>query len=119
MDTKTMSGNDMAHDAQSCDLSPGTISPDETAIVGKDGQLFLYKGSNNLINQYGPDDTVHSSRCAAQWCGLIETRAKRMQRLGSGFVQTIIPDPPSLLADKFPIPIEGPTRSLRGIEHEL
>lgn len=97
---------------------PGTISPDEVAIVGQGGFLFLLNGSNSYYEAYDQclDDAAYQS---SAWISYASTLADCCERIGSKFILTIVPNKATLLNDYYPLPLKyGITPRLRNIVGE-
>lgn len=96
----------------------GFKSSDGSAILGREGFVFLTGGSNNVIQQYalGPTDAEH---LATRWRDLTRERVTRLGDLGVKYLQMIIPEKISVLPQYFPGPIETPTKLLTKIESDL
>jgi hypothetical protein len=97
----------------------GTWSADQSAILGRDGQLFLYKGSNDLIGMYDPAKEPYYRRTAPEWVRLVFERNQKLHDRGIKFIQVVIPEAPSIMASLFPVPIEAPSLILRLVEEAL
>ena len=88
----------------------GSISPDETAIIGRNGYLFLFKGSNNAHAIY---DTASTSQNADEWHALITSRRLFCETLGITYLQIIIPEKQSILHEYYPYEsVSGPSNML-------
>lgn len=96
-------------DLSSVLLQVGFESPDGSAIVGRDGHLFLYRGNNDLIGAYQPERAPRQRLQAQQWIELLANREERAQALGIQFLQVMVPESASILTDKFPVKISAPT----------
>lgn len=83
-----------------CDPKVGTISADQTAIVGDNSWIFLYKGSNSYYEAYLQPDHAN---LAKQWLHLINHRHLRLSDGGIKFVQIILPNKASILGDFYPL----------------
>ena len=93
----------------------GTRSPDEVAIVGRQGFLFLAGGTNNVGALYRSGDRGLSDR----WLRLLESRAERLQKAGVDYLQVFLPEKSSALPHLFPIPIEAPSPAYKGIREKV
>lgn len=80
----------------------GEISPDRSAVVGRDGWCFIYEGSNNYINAYH-DETL--APLGDDWARLIEHRQTFCSKIGARFVQLIVPNKATLMPENFPEPL--------------
>ncbi len=78
----------------------GLVSTDETAIVGKDGWLFLYQGSNRYFSGYfsSPED----SRMADIWSAYIDNARKILHEMNVKFYFSLVPNKASVLPDLYP-----------------
>lgn len=88
-------------------LPVGTLSPDAEVVVGHDGHLFLVTGSNGLVAQYDPRPP--GCDLAERWAALVEHRAAEVEARGARFVQLVVPEKASVLADRLPFAIQAPT----------
>jgi hypothetical protein len=109
----------VAHDLRSAGevagVVPGAVSPDGSALAGRDGYFFVYAGSNGLVEAYGADeDIAHSER----WASLLGDRQSRAQRLGGEFRQVMIPEKPSVLPEHAQLGNTGPTSRWSGVLRE-
>lgn len=71
----------------------GTTSPDLQCEVGRDGNLFLTKGSNNVLEIY--KSTFNSDQVksiSGKWLSLIKKRIDFCNEINSKFIEVIIPD---------------------------
>ncbi|MFF2245799.1 hypothetical protein ACFVTM_16645 [Arthrobacter sp. NPDC058130] len=96
-------------------VATGFQSKDATAAIGRDGQLFLIGGSNNLADLY----EIHGDRAAEfadHWSALIASRANSCALEGIDFIQMIIPEKLTVLRELAPLEIHGPSPVLREIE---
>lgn len=88
----------------------GTVSPDRSAILGREGRIFLYEGSNRLFTQYSEPELTETDRdLAERWGGLFAARLRRLQALGVPMVQTVIPEKSSAMPHLFPAAVRTPT----------
>ena len=95
----------------------GLISSDDSAILGKEGFLFLVGGSNDVIGQYSPDKRDEFD-VSDRWINLITSRLEQSASRGARYHQIIIPEKISILSDLFPKPVASPTRLLDLLEKE-
>lgn len=77
----------------------GTISLDQSAIVGHNAWIFLYKGSNLYCDGYYEED---QSLLAEQWVALIAKREQRLSAQGITVCHVIVPNKASVLPDSYP-----------------
>ena len=95
--------------------SAGTTSADEAAIIGQDGALFLFRGSNDVVSLYQKQE---SARISAAWLKLVRDRSKSLSLEGSRFFQLFIPEKTSVSAELVPYPCSvGSSQYLSIIEH--
>lgn len=105
------------------DLSPiwlplGTPSSDQSAVLGKDGYLFLTEGSNNVLARY--NEHGHSiERLAEQWVDLFRRRKRIVEDAGGRYFQLIVPEKITVVPELFPEPLSVPTPLLRRVEELL
>ncbi|CAX24662.1 MAG: hypothetical protein MIN69_16995 [Methylorubrum extorquens] len=69
-----------------------TSAPDPAADVyeGRDGWLFLIRGNNRVLEQYGRPGV--SRRTLWRWRRIIETRMRRCARLGASYLHALAPE---------------------------
>lgn len=94
--------DDIGYYSSHCDtsvLNVGDASVCERSIVGKDGWLFIYKGSNDYVGSYLNEPMVD---LANQWKQLFEVRSQRMNDRSISFAQIIIPNKATILSDFLP-----------------
>lgn len=110
------------------DLSPmlfpvGLSSADGTAVLGRQGFLFLRTGSNDLLAQYvsaqAPNEPEAQDPRARQWAQLVADRRSTTESYGAGFLQIVTPDKLSMLGRLSPLGTVGATRLARGLDREL
>jgi hypothetical protein len=95
----------------------GFESPDGSAIMGRDGYIFLYRGSNDVRSMYEATDSSPSViRTAQRWYEIFESRKELLGRTGIGYIQMIIPEKNSILADKAPLDIRSTTPLFNSVE---
>jgi alginate O-acetyltransferase complex protein AlgJ len=83
-------------------LPPGTRSDD--AIVGNDGFLFLYRGSNANLEQYiGAVELA--PRWLDEWREVILGRREEIQAMGLASAFLIVPDKLAVYVDHYPEPL--------------
>ncbi len=78
---------------------PGSISLDQSAIVGNNSWIFLYKGSNLYYEGYLEED---QSLLAEKWMALIARREQRLSAQGITCCHVIVPNKASVLPDSYP-----------------
>jgi hypothetical protein len=81
----------------------GQVSDDYGAIVGREGQLFLYQGSNRVADLYG---RAASERQTNAWADLARSRKLESERRGIDFMQLLLPEKSSALAELCPYKVE-------------
>ena len=92
------------------------ISDDSIAIQGFNGHLFLYRGSNDLINQYHvSEDSVVD--LVDKWQTLFEFRESAVANIGCLYFQAIVPEKTSVLPEYYPCELTTPTPLLRRINN--
>lgn len=96
----------------------GAESPDGTAMVGKNGHLFLTGGSNNLRAQYS-QSTLVASRTSGLWAALMRKRRRHFEGTDTRFIQLVIPEKLTALRNLAPFKITGPTPLLAALEREM
>ena len=69
--------------------------PQSDVHVGRDGWLFLVKGSNDVLSQYRRTPLIWWR--LRRWRRRIEARAERCRRLGVLFVQVVVPEKLTML----------------------
>ena len=96
----------------------GTTSADNSAIVGRNGNLFIYRANNDIFSLYQMERTSAAvTELADRWNALIEKRRDEIQQSPSTtFIQLIIPDKSSVYPDLFPIQISYPSSILAVLE---
>lgn len=92
----------------------GMLNIDKSVIVGKEGHLFLYGGTNELKKQY---DCKPSQTTVDRWTNLISNRAARSKELGAKYLQVFIPEKQSVSPELFPDSITTPTPLLQIIQN--
>ncbi len=69
---------------------------DDTVHVGRDGWLFLIKGSNNVSDLYRRNSSFTAEK-AQQWVSLLQTRQEKIAALGARYVHLPAPEKLSVL----------------------
>jgi hypothetical protein len=101
-------------------VSTGVKSPDGSAVVGRNGYLFLYKGSNDVVSLYGQDEnSPEVERIAQRWFDLFEARRTLINRFGSQYVQLVIPEKSTILINEAPPELGPITPVLKTLESLL
>ncbi|GAB5380428.1 MAG: hypothetical protein Alis3KO_25680 [Aliiglaciecola sp.] len=101
-------------DLSNCMLKVGTKSKTRTAIIGREGHLFLYGGSNN-VDALFRDGDMHVDKLQS-WLDLISSRTDRANNKYQ-FLQVIIPEKQSLLSEAYYRPIEALSSLLQKLEN--
>ena len=105
------------HDTSEIRVRVGTVCSDRSAIIGRNGYLFIYGGNNDLYSLYRlASDDPYVIELARKWIALFELRDRNIKSLGLAFIQLVIPDKSSLYPELFPETIAGPTPLLGKIE---
>ena len=76
----------------------GRISDDGVAAVGRNGELFLYRGNNNIEELYS--DIINID--VEKWLYLIKQRFNHCKKFNAGLIQILIPEKTSVLYWKAP-----------------
>ncbi|CAO4144559.1 AlgX/AlgJ SGNH hydrolase-like domain-containing protein [Methylorubrum thiocyanatum] len=88
-----------------------TSAPDPAADVyeGRDGWLFLIRGNNRVLEQYGRPGV---SRVALwRWRRMIETRVRRCARLGATYLHALAPEKLTVYPERAEGLVFDPTRA--------
>lgn len=103
-------------------LPVGASSSDGSAVIGNDGNLFIYSGTNSLYRRYGPPGTEEEKNLTesetSAWVDLLRKRSSSFEERGITFLQTIIPEK-STTIDSGIAELTGVTRTLAGIESQI
>lgn len=90
------------------------MSAEETVHVGRDGWLFLIKGSNAVLDQYHADAFPPDLR--ARWRRLLELRLRLARHFRTRYLNVVVPDKLSVHDDRLDgLPIDprlAPARRL-------
>lgn len=81
---------------------PGSISGDEVSIAGKDGWLYLYKGTNNYYDAYAEKNDV-ACALATKWGKAIDGYCELFKNTSTNFVATVIPNKASVIPEHYPL----------------
>jgi hypothetical protein len=95
-------------------VSVGLNSPDGEASVGRDGHLFLLRGSNDLVGQY--DATEDARRSADLWLDVFDQRANLCAGCGVAFAQMVLPEKLNVLDTLSPMGALGATPILKALQ---
>ena len=82
--------------------SPGVI--ENEVLVGKDGWLFLWDGSNE-VHRYYTDPDYFTDEDAQNWADLLTTRRDRIEALGARYLHMTVPDKLSLMPEFVTLPL--------------
>jgi hypothetical protein len=86
---------------------------------GKDGWLFLIGGTNAIGELYDRGAALLPDAKVREWVGLIEARARRLERLGIQYVHISVPEKLTIYDNKLRDPIVdwtlSPAMRLRGM----
>ena len=108
--------------ASSLRFPVGLASTTGDAVLGRDGFVFLVRGTNALFDQYRvpPGSPATLARCEA-WMAVLARRSIAAQTRGLPLVQTIIPEKSSVLPDYLPpaFAVTTPTPLLAALETRL
>ncbi|MBP0439571.1 hypothetical protein [Tianweitania sediminis] len=104
-----------ASDLSYINVPVGTVSTDGSALLGREGYIYLTEGSNNVLSRYQRDKNSTEELCA-QWSSLLLERVKRHDASGRTYLQFIVPEKISSLPEYFPTAIQTPTDLLSQIE---
>jgi hypothetical protein len=76
-------------------------SPEPSALVGRDGFLFLTGDSNDVLGQH-TGTTRPAGGWRRDWSRQLEERIRLMDDLGAAWVQVVAPDKEAVYAEKLP-----------------
>ena len=79
------------------------VSSDGSAVIGRNGHIFVYKGSNDVLSIYQDRDDRSNREIARRWVLLARDRLRRSSALGARFVQMMIPEKSSVLPMMSPL----------------
>lgn len=88
-------------------MEVGSVSSDESSVIGRDGHIFIFRGSNRLYEQYFADKEW-ASDCASKRINLFEQRKRSSEKFGAEFFQFVIPEKSSIAPESFPKAITPP-----------
>ncbi len=80
---------------------PGTLSEDGVAIVGEQGHLFLYGGTNDNLAMFRGEVPM-APDWLAQWSSLMQERIGHAEAKGLGLCSLIVPDKLAVYSDLLP-----------------
>ncbi|WP_396271299.1 hypothetical protein [Ideonella sp.] len=84
----------------------GLVSADGAAIVGHNGSLFVYGGTNSLASIY-LEPAENFEQVAIAWRDLMHRRIERATRIGAKYIQLFIPEKSSICSHLAPFPVSG------------
>lgn len=87
-------------------VSSDLIAYDESAVLGRDGYFFLYKGANVAHQLYSRNVDV---AFVERWCELLDRRAALVRQRHAQYLQVVFPEKQSVLADAYPFDIPAAT----------
>ena len=79
----------------------GTWSRDGQAVMGKEGWIFLARGSNSVLDQYQSDFSLPAG-WADRWADAVAVRRDEAKGLGASLVLLVVPDKVSVLSEYLP-----------------
>ena len=97
--------------------SSSHISSDEVAVLGRNDNYFLYRGTNDLVELYNYRDCIEDN--LSNWGHLISRRVHECEIRGLRYMQMMIPEKSSLMPELVPYEIEGPSRPWRELLRRL
>jgi hypothetical protein len=98
----------------------GVTSSDASAVVGRDGRMFVLHGANSLIEQYNKSESDAEIKAKAlQWANVFRARRSFLKQQSSNYLQFIVPEKSSVIPDLFPAKIHPPTTLLKSIKLEI
>lgn len=101
-------------------IRAGFVSPDGSAVVGHDGEVYLVGGGNHVLEQFlAPEDDPATEPLVVAWLGAIVERARLLEAAGCRFQQLLIPEKLSVYPEKFPAPLAVPSPLLARLEAAL
>lgn len=112
---KTLSTEISIADLSNLKVAIGTSAFDNSAIVGRDGFLFLTEGSNSILSRYSLNEEA-DKELSNRWIRLFHARAAKLSKRNIKYRQIIVPEKSSIMSDNFPAKISGATRCLEQID---
>ena len=91
----------------------GDLSEDLTAVRGVGDNIFLYAGTNNVIELYRAKST--NPQLVERWHSLIDKRKRIVEGISAIYLQIFIPEKSSLTPYLAPFAIDGSTSLWRDI----
>ena len=102
------------------ELQVGLKSRDNSAVIGRDGYMFILGGSNQLFDQYRQDiNDTKIQEISDKWISLIKSRYDALESRNIRFLQMFIPEKASVAKEFFPADINPPTATFRAIRKKL
>jgi hypothetical protein len=97
----------------------GSISPDGTAIAGRDQFLFLHGGSNDYYAAYSqPPEAARDD--VAPWVAFVDECDQICRAAGVDFRFIIVPNKASVISEPYPLPLANPiTPRLRLLSEQV
>ena len=95
------------------------VSDDGSAIIGRNGYIFVYRGSNDVLNIYRDTDNQANQEIAKRWVQLARERQRRSNALGARFLQMMIPEKSSVLPMMSPLGNSGASPLWRWVLNAL
>lgn len=96
-------------------INCGRKSLDGVAAVGKNGELFLCGGSNDIKNFYSDEIIID----VESWHYLIKQRINFCKKIGVNFIQILIPEKTSVLYWKSPFKAARGSKSLEALAKKI
>ena len=95
----------------------GIVSSDQSAMIGRDGHLFLIEGSNNVLDIFArPYGNDASAALTERWIALIKSRKSAVEAVGARFIQIVIPDKIAITRELLDGSLSYPTATLAALE---
>jgi len=93
-------------------------SADGSALLGRDGFIFVYGGSNDVVSLYATGDD-EAQAVATSWSELFAQRAAALAGRGIAYVQMVIPEKSTVLPELAPRELTPITTFLKFIEEDM
>ncbi len=77
---------------------------ENAVLVGRNGWLFLWEGSNEVARYYTEPD-FFSEEAKAEWRRVIAARVERLASLGVRYVHIVVPDKLTILSEHVTLPM--------------
>lgn len=97
-------------------VSPGCRSINESAVIGLEGQVFLFGGSNDVHSQY---TNQADSGATESWINTIQNRAEFCRASNIEFIQLIIPEKQSVFPELYPFDVTKQTSTMKNLYARL